>query len=114
MAVFEFFSVSSGRCSLYWERVLVSDVSPASIAVPTLVVTGGPMDGTMFTIPEAGRERLLGSSSDCDLQILLGNVEPVHAKVALEPRGLVLSDGGSATGTFVNGEKIEGEQVLQD
>jgi hypothetical protein len=92
----------------------VSDVTSGSVAVPTLVVTGGPLDGTTFEIPDASRDRLLGSSTDCDLQILLGNVEPVHAKVALGHGGLLLSDGGSATGTFVNGEKIEADHALQD
>ncbi len=40
-------------------------------------------------------------------------MEPAHAQVRRTARGLVLEDGGSATGTYVNGEKIV-EQVLQD
>jgi len=92
----------------------VSDSSSDSVNVPTLIVTGGPLDGTAFEIDDSPAARLLGSSQDCDLQILLGNVEPAHAQVRRSPRGLCLSDGGSATGTFVNGEKIEGEQILQD
>ncbi|HSB61237.1 MAG TPA: FHA domain-containing protein, partial [Vicinamibacteria bacterium] len=82
--------------------------------VPTLIVTGGPLDGTSFEVDDSPRDRLVGSSSDCDLQILLGNVEPVHAKLSRGPRGLLLADGGSATGTYVNGEKIEGDCLLQD
>jgi hypothetical protein len=82
--------------------------------MPTLVVTGGPLDGTAFPIDESPATRILGASQDADLQILLGNVEPAHAQVRRSAEGLVLSDGGSATGTYVNGEKIEGEQVLQD
>jgi hypothetical protein len=91
----------------------VSDPS-GSVTAPTLVVTGGPLDGTTFEIDDTGRDRLLGASIDCDLQILLGNVEPVHAKLARGPRGLLLSDGGSATGTYVNGEKIDVDYLLQD
>ena len=85
-----------------------------SVTVPVLIVTGGPLDGTLFEVDDSPRDRLIGSSSDCDLQILLGNVEPVHAKVTRTARGLVLADGGSATGTYVNGEKIEGDCVLQE
>jgi hypothetical protein len=87
---------------------------PFSVTVPTLVVTGGPLDGTTFEVDDSGRDRLLGASTDCDLQVLLGNVEPVHAKLARGPRGLLLSDGGSATGTYVNGEKIDVDYLLQD
>ena len=57
---------------------------------------------------------MLGSASDCDIQILLGNVEPTHALLDLGARGLQLSDGGSATGTYVNGEKIAARHVLSD
>ncbi len=85
-----------------------------SVTVPTLIVTGGPLDGTAFEIDDSPKARILGASSDADLQLLLGNVEPAHAQVRRGARGLVLSDGGSATGTYVNGEKIEGEHVLQD
>jgi hypothetical protein len=86
----------------------------SGIGVPTLVVTGGPLDGTAFEVDNSPKARVLGSSPDCDLQILLGNVEPAHAQVQRGPRGLSILDGGSATGTFVNGEKIESETLLQD
>lgn len=90
------------------------DAGSGSVSVPTLIVTGGPLDGTNFEVDESTRDRLIGSSIDCDLQILLGNVEPIHARVARGPRGLLLADGGSATGTYVNGEKIDGDYLLQD
>ena len=79
---------------------------------PTLVVTGGDLDGTSFIVLESAREMLLGSSQDCHFQILLGNVEPVHAKVSWSAKGLLLTDALSSTGTFVNGEKIsEGHEI---
>ncbi len=81
---------------------------------PTLVVTGGPLDGSTFVILPQTRPHLLGAASDCDIQILLGNVEPTHAQLDLGARGLQLSDGGSATGTYVNGEKITARHVLND
>src|SRR5262245_3428846 len=88
--------------------------SSSPVTLPTLVVTGGPLDGTAFPIDDSAATRILGASPDADLQLLLGNVEPAHAQVRRGREGLVLSDGGSATGTYVNGEKIEGELVLQD
>ena len=82
------------------------------VSVPTLVMTGGPLDGTAY--PLTGGEVIVGSSMDAGLQIMLGNVEPFHAHVVLGPAGLVIEDAGSATGTFVNGEKVEGRHALQD
>ena len=81
---------------------------------PTLVVTGGELDGTSFIVLRSAKEMLLGSSQDCHFQILLGNVEAVHAKVAWGPKGLLLSDALSSAGTFVNGEKIGEEHLLTD
>ncbi len=86
--------------------------SSSDMTHPTLVVTGGPLDGTVFVVDAA--QKLLGSSPDCQIQVLLGNVEPFHAELTRNPRGLLLSDGGSATGTYVNGEKIGADHLLSD
>jgi hypothetical protein len=51
---------------------------------------------------------------DAGVQIMLGNVEPFHARIVDGPGGLVIEDAGSATGTFVNGEKVEGPHPLQE
>ena len=67
------------------------DPASGSVTVPVLIVTGGPLDGTLFEVDDSPRDRLIGSSSDCDLQILLGNVEPVHAKVTRGARGMLLA-----------------------
>jgi hypothetical protein len=78
-------------------------------------MTGGPLDGTSYALEEAAtKEVMLGSSMDADIQIMLGNVEPYHARVTSKGGGLTIADAGSATGTFVNGEKVEGEQALQE
>jgi hypothetical protein len=37
----------------------------------------------------------------------------VHAKLIFTQTGLAIADAGSATGTFVNGEKVDGEHPLQ-
>ena len=83
------------------------------VTVPTLVMTGGALDGTAYAIPMTGREVVMGSSMDAGVQIMLGNVEPFHAKLIFTQTGLAIADAGSATGTFVNGEKVDGEHSLQ-
>jgi len=91
----------------------VGRVPGEQVKVPTLVMTGGALDGTAYPIPMTGREVIMGSSMDAGVQIMLGNVEPFHAKLIFSQTGLAIADAGSATGTFVNGEKVEGEHPLQ-
>ncbi len=88
-------------------------MAPERVSVPTLVMTGGPLDGTAYPLPMTSREVVMGSSMDAGVQIMLGNVEPFHAKLVFSPAGLAIADAGSATGTFVNGEKVEGEHPLE-
>ncbi len=92
----------------------MADEQPDRVSVPTLVMTGGPLDGTAYPLQLTGREIIIGSSLDADVQILLGNVESFHSRIGIEAGALVISDAGSATGTFVNGEKIEDAHPLQE
>lgn len=88
--------------------------SPAEDAnVPTLTVSGGTFDGQRLAV-EAGAPRTLGSSPESGLRLGLENVEANHAQVVWDARGLLLSDVGTTTGTYVNGEKIATDHPLQD
>jgi len=84
------------------------------VLLPTLILTGGPLDGTEFPLRMGSREVSIGSSGGSDVQISLGNVDPVHAMLMFGSSGLTIADVGSGTGTFVNGEKVEDDVVLQD
>jgi hypothetical protein len=92
----------------------VAEDQPDRASVPTLVMTGGPLDGTAYPLDLKDGETLLGSSMDAGVQIMLGNVEPFHARILVGRDGLAIEDAGSATGTFVNGEKVEGHHALAD
>ena len=91
----------------------MAEDQPDGVSVPTLVMTGGPLDGTEYPLPLTDGETIVGSSMDAGVQIMLGNVEPFHARVVLVGEGLAIEDAGSATGTFVNGEKVEGQRPLR-
>jgi hypothetical protein len=82
--------------------------------VPTLYVTGGAHDGAALSIDSPGLEKLLGSGPDCHLRLQAQNVDYHHAQVSWEAEGVLLSDLGSSTGTYVNGEKVETTRVLMD
>jgi hypothetical protein len=92
----------------------VADGQPDRVSFPTLVMNGGPLDGTEYALPLTGKPIVLGSSMDADVQILLGNIEAAHAFITFAGGELVLSDAASATGTFVNGEKVEADRPLND
>jgi hypothetical protein len=92
----------------------VADDQPDRVSVPTLVMTGGPLDGTAYPLSLTDGETLLGSGQEAAVQIALGNVEPIHARILLGRAGLAIEDAGSATGTFVNGEKVEGHHALEN
>jgi predicted component of type VI protein secretion system len=81
---------------------------------PLLIVTGGPRDGAVLSLDTIGFEKLLGSAAGCHLRLEVANVEAQHARIAWEERGLVLSDQGTSTGTYVNGEKVGKEHFLAD
>jgi len=79
----------------------VTEEQPDRVSAPTLVMTGGPLDGTVYPLTLVDGETILGSSMDAGVQIMLGNVEPFHARILVGRDGLAIEDAGSATGTFV-------------
>src|SRR5206468_2555463 len=82
---------------------------------PTLIVTGPPCDGTLMTLESPGAERVLGASPDAHLRLEADNVDAIHARVRWDAsRGMLLTDVGSAAGTYVNGERVGAGHVLQD
>jgi hypothetical protein len=65
-------------------------------------------------LPPSAPERLIGAAAHAHLRVDLPNVDPVHARVVSDSFGLILSDAGSASGTFVNRRRIAGRYPLKD
>jgi len=82
--------------------------------LPTLIVTGGSSDGLSVPIAAPGAETVIGSGPTSHLRLTGRNVDSTHARVSWEDAAVILSDEGSATGTFVNGEKVGTGHVLSD
>ena len=80
--------------------------------VPVLVLVGGALDGTKFSVDDAD-PKTLGASSECDFPIRLENVAERHAQLVWNAGMLAISDLGSQSGVYVNGEKLDGERVLE-
>jgi hypothetical protein len=82
--------------------------------LPVLIVTGSALDGSSLVLESPGIEKLLGTAGDCHLRVDAGNVDHHHARVIWDDRGVFLSDEGSSTGTYVNGERIGADHPLED
>jgi len=80
----------------------------------TLVVTGGPWHGTVLSMREPPSQTLLGSGFDCQLRLEAPGVDRYHARIAGYARGFILSDAGSAAGTFANGRRVDASHTLAD
>lgn len=55
---------------------------------------------------EPGREYLLGTASECDLQLRGSTSAPQHARLVVGPDSVLLIDLGSQPGTFCNGVRV--------
>ena len=64
--------------------------------------------------PRRADGKTLGSADGQHLKLDLTNVAALHARLVWDARGLVLSDAGSETGTYVNGERLTAARVLAD
>lgn len=70
--------------------------------------------GKMLKVyPLDKEEVVVGSAPDCDIAIDSLAVHTRHARLLRSDRNWLLEDLGSPSGTFVNGQKISGEQALK-
>ncbi len=70
-----------------------------------LLVLAGPQFGEIFPLA-SGRELLLGRRDDADVGIRDDGVSRRHATVRVEGEGALVSDLGSANGTYVDGRRV--------
>ena len=87
--------------------------SSSGPALPTLIVTGGASDGLQIPLEAPGAEKTIGSGPSSHSGSPAATSTLIHARIAWEDAAVLLSDEGSAAGTFVNGEKVEAGHVLR-
>jgi hypothetical protein len=80
-----------------------SDRKGPVIEVPSLIVKGGPTDGSIFPLTE-GTSILVGSGRLATIQVPGEAIGSAHLKVTWDDAGISMTDNGSQGGTFVNGE----------
>lgn len=77
---------------------------------PVLVVISGRELGRSVEIPVG--ELSIGRSPDCDFTIESGSISRRHAKLVRLPDGRIfIEDQGSSCGQYVNGHKVQREQL---
>lgn len=91
---------------------MLAAAKPSGQRAPTSG-TGGRLvsltDGREYAVP--GTSLLMGRDAGCDVVITSKNVSRRHAEVVATPKGYLLVDS-STNGTFVNGERVSGQQLL--
>ncbi len=88
----------------------MSDGAPR---LASLSVLGGPLHGRRVDL--AGVDEItIGSDPGCSLVLDLPGVSPLHAKVWVDTGGAKVYDTRSATGVFVNMDRVETERPLRE
>lgn len=76
-----------------------------------LKVVGGKQHGSL--IPLQTKKFLVGREQDCQLRPSSESVSRHHCVFTLDDFGVRLRDLGSTNGTFVNGQRVQGQAILQ-
>lgn len=77
-----------------------------------LQTVSGKNAGTRITIQ--GKRFVIGRAPDCDLRAHSERVGTHHCQILVEPTGVLLQDLNSRNGTFVDGQRVAGAQMLTD
>jgi serine/threonine protein kinase len=75
-----------------------------------LTVVAGPDAGRTFEL-ESGQEMLVGRGDKSDLRLGDPSVSRVHLKIGHDGEKITISDQGSSSGTFIDGNKIAESNV---
>jgi hypothetical protein len=82
---------------------------PEEVAI--LVAQAGPLNDQRWALRE---DIVIGRDAGCDIVIPERQVSRYHARLSIQPDGVLLEDLGSKNGTHRNGEAITSAMLLQD
>ena len=77
-----------------------------------LIVLAGNNVGEMYKV--AGEQMVIGRGQNAEIQIIDEGISRRHARVFVNGQSVLIEDCGSTNGTFLNGQKLGGREVLKD
>ncbi len=93
---------------------VLSSLGGATTEPPSLRVMNGPDEGNRYELAEDAVEITIGRSPDCDLTLNDQNASRRHCLIKRNFHGFTAQDLGSKNGVLVNGDRIEGAQLIKD
>jgi pSer/pThr/pTyr-binding forkhead associated (FHA) protein len=93
-----------------------TEPSPGDRPIPSRVgpILGVQLEGSRTFRLNRG-DFLLGRSREADVRLETAyNVGRRHARLRIDPDGVTLTDLGTANGTFINGQRVEGAAAVPD
>jgi hypothetical protein len=75
----------------------------------SVAVLGGALHGQKLDIEDVVVEVLIGSDPDCHLHLDSPAVNPIHARLWIEPDDVTVYGTRSGSGVFVNFDRVDGE-----
>jgi len=76
-----------------------------------MVMQTGPTPNKSFTLSK--QEIVIGRDTNEDIVINVAEISRRHTRLSLEAKGYIIEDLGSTNGTFVNGNRLTGPQLLR-
>ena len=76
-----------------------------------MVMQTGPTPNKSFTLSK--QEIVIGRDTNEDIVINVAEISRRHTRLRLEAKGYIIEDLGSTNGTFVNGNRLSGPQLLR-
>jgi len=70
-----------------------------------LLVVGGELNGSIFNL--LAGETVVGRNPDCNIALDFSGISRKHFSIQMTDDKAVVSDLGSANGTYLNNQKIE-------
>jgi two-component system cell cycle response regulator len=101
---------SRGEEDITQEVALPANVRPSRNAM-TLHVIKGPRAGEVLTVDR--HDAVLGRGEDADLRIQDPSLSRTHARFERDGDTLTVTDLESMNGTFVEGQRVQGTQLLK-
>jgi hypothetical protein len=77
----------------------------------TLIIRTGKHKGREIAIPP--QESFIGRDEGCFIRLSSTEISRQHCMLRSTPQGIVIRDLGSRNGTHVNGQRLQGETLLE-